>query len=405
MHAVSGGHAKISNMNGSMGRATVLLLGVLLLGFLLAVSMPRAVDAAQKDADAMCTPVTVDQCGCHQIYVKNKGCQGSANMHQCACWDTTSGMTAASGLCVQQFKCLATQAGGMMPMLPMIPMIPMMMEMPQDPCSQQNAGTTSTSTSPCYGGFGDYYNPGTSYDPWSAFDESTTSDSGKSLIDQLKQTTTGTGGTQNANPIITPTTTARLTGSIKVGDAGASVLANLREGVSEVAGFFGGSTFGGASGQSVAGRLCSSRPWARGGALAKIIPDAFFDTLCSKAGYQVGVNTPAASSPAASTTKKSSTTKTSTSTQAEPKKPVDLGPVEIDIWAEPASVRLGTRTYVFWKSKGVLDCTVTGPNFTQSTLSGGASTVPISGPTTYSLSCSKPDGTKATDSVTVKLAL
>jgi hypothetical protein len=77
----------------------------------------------------------------------------------------------------------------------------------------------------------------------------------------------------------------------------------------------------------------------------------------------------------------------------------------LNVWAEPASVRLGTRTYIFWTSRGATTCAVIGPNFTQTSLSGGASTVPLSGATTFTMECTAPDGTKATDTVTVNLAI
>lgn len=385
----------------------IVVVGSCLCTVLFFALLPQMAHAAINEADLMCNPVKVE-CGCMQIMVKGK-CVGGANMYLCPCFDVTSGMTAASGVCMAPTKCLANQAGGMMPMLPMIPMIPMSMEMPQDPCMQPtNTATTSTSspaTSPCPNGFGGYSGYGDVFDSSAYFNN--TSGVDDSLSDALNPTEGGSTTTaappKKVEPVV-PTTTSYLTGSIKVGEAGASILSNLRQGVAEVAGFFGGTSFGGAGGQSTAGRLCATRPWAKGGALAKLIPDAFFDSLCSKAGYQVGVTVP---SPVTTVVqpKKPAPKAAATTTKAEPKKPVDLGPVEVNIWAEPASTRLGTRTYIFWTSKGVLDCTVTGPNFTQSTLSGGASTVPISGPTTYSLSCTKPDGTKETDTVTVRLAL
>lgn len=224
-------------------------------------------------------------------------------------------------------------------------------------------------------------------------------------LNSTTQTSTSTQTQQQTQAAVqTPTTTRSLTGSVRVGESGATIISNLREGVSEVAGFFGGSTFGGNSSQSVAGRLCVSRPWAKGGVLAKLIPDTFFDGICSRAGYQVGVTTPAPSGAAAQPVRTATRPSTSVPTTT-PQRPADTGPAEINIWAEPASVRLGTRTYLFWSSKNVVDCTVTGPNFTQRSLSGGASTVPISGPTTYTLSCSSPSGATTTDSVTVNLAL
>jgi hypothetical protein len=396
---------------GTIVRIAALGAGLLLLGALYVMTaFPQMTGAAQMEADAMCNPVKME-CGCMMIMVKGK-CVGGPNMFMCPCFDVTSGFT-TSGKCLAPNKCKGESVGGMMPMLPMIPMMmpKMDMMMPQDPCMQSGAGsaaTTSTSTqqtNPCFGGgFGQ---GGSIFDTSSYFDD--TSSSTSSLFDDLNQPTgstvstflnnaTATASTGTQQQAVVPTTSSQLTGSIKVGEVGASVIANLREGVAEVAGFFGGSTFGGNASQSVAGRLCANRPWS-GSVISKIIPTSFFDTLCSKAGYQVGVSTPAPIQQVA-------VPKKTTPVQAmPPKKPVDLGPVEIDIWAEPSSVRLGTRTYIFWRSEGVLDCTVRGPNFTQNALAGGASTVPLSGATTYTLDCALPDGTTVSDSVTVQLAL
>lgn len=393
---------------GNVFRIAGLGAGLLLLGTLyLLTAFPQMTGAAQMEADAMCTPV-IPVCGCMMIMVKGK-CVGGPNMFMCPCFDVTSGFT-TSGKCLAQFKCKGESVGGMMPMLPMIPMMmpKMDMMMPQDPCMQGGTGGTgssSTSSNPCFGG--DFGQGGSIFDTSSYFND--TSSSTSSLFDDLNQptgntvstflnnatATQATGATQQTT--VVPTTTGKLTGAIKVGEAGATIIANLREGVAEVAGFFGGSTFGGTASQSVAGRLCATRPWS-GSIISKIIPVSFFDTLCSKAGYQVGVTNPQPIQQVAVPKK--------TPVQAmPPKKPLDLGPVEIDIWAEPSSVRLGTRTYIFWRSQGVLDCTVKGPNFTQSALAGGASTVPLSGATTYTLECALPDGTRVSDSVTVQLAL
>lgn len=397
---------------GNVFRIAALGAGLLILGALyLLTAFPQMTGAAQMDADAMCLPVVIPVCGCMKIMVEGK-CVGGMNKFMCPCSDSTSGFT-TSGKCLATFKCKGESVGGMMPMLPMIPMpMPKMsMMMPQDPCMQGGTGTggnaASTSTNPCSGGFGgDFGQGGSIFDTSSYFND--TSSSTGSLFDDLNQptgstvstflnnatATQATGATQQN--VVVPTTTSKLTGSIRVGEAGATVVANLRDGVAEVAGFFGGSTFGGNASQSVAGRLCATRPWA--GVISKIIPPTFFDTLCSKAGYQVGVTNPAPITQVAVPKK--------TPVQAmPPKQPVDLGPVEIDIWAEPSSVRLGTRTYIFWRSKGVLDCSVKGPNFTQNALAGGASTVPLSGATTYTLECALPDGTTVSDSVTVGLAI
>ena len=205
------------------------------------------------------------------------------------------------------------------------------------------------------------------------------------------------GGEKTQAPLV-PTTTSKLTGAIRVGSAGATILANLKVGASEFVGFFGGNAFSVIGAPSIAGGLCAARPWASGG-LSKIIPPAFFDGLCRFSGYQVGTITPQA---VAST---GSTMKTQKKTQQQFMLPTVSGDPEVDIWAEPEAVRLGTRTYIFWNSKGVLDCKVEGPNFFHSTLSGGASTVPLSGATTYTIECTIPGGETVRDSVTVRLAI
>jgi hypothetical protein len=79
----------------------------------------------------------------------------------------------------------------------------------------------------------------------------------------------------------------------------------------------------------------------------------------------------------------------------------------VDIWAVPAAVPLGARTTIFWNTQGVTNCTETSPDgsFNQNSLSGGAATVPITGATTFSISCDAPDGSHVTGYVVVNLAI
>ena len=188
-----------------------------------------------------------------------------------------------------------------------------------------------------------------------------------------------------------------LTGNVRV-NPGATVFANLRQGVSEIAGFFGGNTFGGDS-QSALSRVCAARPWAGSGLAARLAPDTFFDGLCRAAGYQVGTVAPGGGG--------ARPTNSFTSTTEQPSAPVipvGLQPA-VDIRAEPSSVRLGTRTYIFWTSRDVASCSVKGPSFEQYTLSGAGATVPITGDTTYTVECTAADGRKVNDTVTVRLAI
>lgn len=194
-----------------------------------------------------------------------------------------------------------------------------------------------------------------------------------------------------------------LSGDVKLGLAGATIFANLRQGLTEVAGFFGGSTFGAGGSQSALSRLCSARPWAASNFLGKLTPDTFFDALCKRAGYQVGQVQQTGGGGGTQTT-----TSFTTSQQAPVPVATTTGPYippEADIRAEPASVRLGSRTYIFWRSQGVSSCEVRGPSFTQDTLQGAGATVPITGPTIYAITCTAPDGTRVQDSVTVNLAI
>ncbi|MBL8158278.1 hypothetical protein JNK62_01945 [bacterium] len=231
------------------------------------------------------------------------------------------------------------------------------------------------------------------------------------LLDTTKNTT---GGTQTNTATKTPAATTNasssvkaaapgLSGDVRIGSAGATIIANLRQGMSEVAGFFGGSTGGASQALSAAGKLCASRPWA-GSFVSNVIPTSFFDGLCEWRGYQAGVAMPT------NTSKTSTITPTSGSTASQ-QQGISLQPSasnvppEVDIWAEPASVRLGTRTYIFWNARGVASCKGSGPSFSQNTLSGGASTVPITGPTTFTIECLSTASTTIKDSVTVQIAI
>ncbi len=397
---------------GSAARIIALSAGVVLFGCMYAATLfPQLTEAVMSEADAMCVPLKIE-CSCG-LFKDSKGkCTKPGNKFMCPCFDTTSGATAASGKCMAPFKCLADQAGGMPPMLPMIPMMMPMMMMPQDPCmqpQQNNNATTSTSTpqtDPCGSGGYDSGFGGSIFDTSGYFND-TSGDISGSLFDDVGQPrggvsnlpgSTSTGETAKAPTV--PTTTSKLVGTIKIGEAGATIVANLRDGLTEVAGFFGASSLTVGVSKSIAGRLCATRPWATSWFFSKLMPDQFFDMLCSRAGYQVGVALPQGAGGGAVVAPKK------TVPPPAQKQPLpNLGSVEIDIWAEPPVVRLGTRAYIFWTSKGVLECTVSGPNFTQNSLSGGASTVPLSGATIYTLECTAPGGAKTTDSVTVNLAI
>jgi len=226
-------------------------------------------------------------------------------------------------------------------------------------------------------------------------------------------TTTQTSGTTGTNTVIGTDLgaqkvmlTSGTQGNIVVGPTGATVVASARdaEANTEVAGFYGGETFGSTQPQGIAANLCKNRPWA-GSIVSFVIPPSFFDSLCAWRGYTVGV-AKAAPPPAPSAQK----TTAAKSTKAAPPPPPPSTPSvtpEVDIWAVPARVPLGARTSVFWNTKGVETCTVSSPDgsFNETSLSGGASTVPLSGATTFTISCLTLEGKPVTDYFVVNLTI
>jgi hypothetical protein len=80
-------------------------------------------------------------------------------------------------------------------------------------------------------------------------------------------------------------------------------------------------------------------------------------------------------------------------------------PGRVDIWAVPPSVALGARATIFWNTENVSNCTETSPDgsFRQTSLSGGAATVPLTEPTTFTISCLDSGQNPTTDYVTVNI--
>ncbi len=173
---------------------------------------------------------------------------------------------------------------------------------------------------------------------------------------------------------------------------------------SGVAGFYGGATVG-AQPQGLAASLCQNRPWA-GGFIAALIPASFFDGLCMTRGYPVG-QPPAPQAPVVQlqqtpvkpSAPKPPVTATATTTVAAPS--------SVRIWAVPASVPLDTRTSIFWTTQGVTDCVESSPdgNFSHTSLSGGSATVPLSGDTTFNISCLDSAKNPVTDFVIVHIKI
>ncbi|MBP9757815.1 MAG: hypothetical protein KBD06_04395, partial [Candidatus Pacebacteria bacterium] len=161
---------------------------------------------------------------------------------------------------------------------------------------------------------------------------------------------------------------------------------------------------------SAVSTMCINRPWSKN-FLSYIIPPSFFDSLCTWRGYAVGgaTTTTKPVTPAAPITNGTVKTTVTKTTGATTSKATTTAPItaKVDIWASPTTVPLGARTSIFWNTQGVTECIETSPDgsFTQTSLKGGASTVPLTAPTTFTISCVAPNGAHITDSVVVQIAL
>lgn len=196
-----------------------------------------------------------------------------------------------------------------------------------------------------------------------------------------------------------------MRGDIVTSGVGATVVAGARDvaGNTEVSGFIGSNVSTFSQPTTLVGRLCEARPWATG-FLASIVSPAFFDGLCVWRGHHVGT-LPSTPAPAAQHVLKQTAPAVPSDDKDVPSAATG-GPPAVDVWASPASVSLGTRTSIFWASRGVATCRVEGPSFKQEGLSGGAATVPISGTSVFTAVCLDGEGNEvARDSVTVNLAI
>ena len=191
-------------------------------------------------------------------------------------------------------------------------------------------------------------------------------------------------------------------GNIRLSGPSITVEAGFRDAAANVdtAAFFGTSVR--SVSPSPAERMCLVRPWQNPIVASYVLP-SYFDGVCAARGYRTGVS--AAVSAAVPTTAKP----TSTTAAVRATTTVPYVVPSIDIWAVPASVSVGSRTAIYWYGKGVESCTVTSPDgsFRQTGLSNlnGASTVPLTGATTFSLSCMTSAGTPVTDYVTVTIGM
>lgn len=197
------------------------------------------------------------------------------------------------------------------------------------------------------------------------------------------------------------------TGDIVLTSSGATVVVGTRDENtnSAVAGFLGGEAAATVQPKGVAANLCQVRPWSTN-FLSFIIPPSFFDSLCTWRGYPLGIPV-ATVATSVSTKPKVTVTQTVQKPIQKPATTTPAIPGKVRIWAVPAAVPLGSRTSIFWNTQGVSQCTVSSPDgsFNQTTLSGGASTVALTGATTFTISCLDGAGEPVTGYVTVKLSI
>ena len=158
--------------------------------------------------------------------------------------------------------------------------------------------------------------------------------------------------------------------------------------------------------------MCAARPWGTSSA-ATVIPPSFYDSICTARGYKTSAATPAsktgtgAGAATSKSTASSSSAKTSATTSSPAKPAAPTVPAKVYITAVPSSVKLGSRTSIFWNAVGVKSCLITSPDgsFGASTLYGAASTVALTGETVFSIVCIKPDDSQISNFVKVKLAI
>ncbi len=199
-------------------------------------------------------------------------------------------------------------------------------------------------------------------------------------------------------------------GDVKILDNGTTIIVAARDGNAGVSGFYGANSARNASGRfGTVTRLCSTRPWASN-VLAYIIPASFFDSLCTGRGYVIGTAKTQPDAAVISQFDKTGNQKTVNIQRTATQKPVaatsSAPTAVVDIWASPPTVPLGARTSIFWNTQGVTDCIETSADgsFTHASLKGGASTVPLTQSTTYTISCVASNGVHLNNHVTVLMA-
>lgn len=442
----------------ALGRHTYALVLGLILG--LALAVPHAAYSLGKEADAMCAPV-IQKCGCGRV-PGAFGCKAGKNMFMCECSDMTSGYK-TTGKCVAANTCRAEATTGKDGFgLDQVSKIlgDLFNQLMSQGQGQQDGAEPPTNASTTSGCSQTYTVTVPTTDPCAIYippvSESILDSTGSALSDLLNVGSgeQADGANTNENDVNTPSASelikglavdtkndsdpksvakpaavaqqttketapvytapvhpaSGLQGDIKVLESGGTVIAGKRDqsGNTEVAGFYGGTAFGGQS-TGVVASICRARPWASN-VLAYVLPANFFDGLCIARGYQVGSGVATDAPPATVSVTRGSARpiqETPVKTPNNQGQATAAEPPKVRIWSVPETVPLGSRASIFWTSQGAENCQVTSSdgNFSQTSLQGGASTVALVSDTTFTIACMGAGGVSATDSVTVPLAI
>lgn len=398
-------------------------------------------------SDAECNPVNL-QCGCNLVPNSQGQCVAGANMHGCFCSQTQNGIS-VGGVCDAPMHCKASSVGGVSGgsgsgVSSLGQLAQALGQVLGQLMSQSSSGSSgssgSTGSAGCMSSY--YYTSNSSIigiDPCAIYQApstvttaTTTEDNGCTLESELDGTCDNSGTTTstvitntntntntnspiaaNVTGVFTASSTTAtpppsgISGSIEQTGTGATFVANAVATGTETSLFFGGDTVVGFV-DNLIGGWCEARPWASG-FIASIIPPSFFDGLCSTNGFQVGEPTPVANTQ--SNVVLTQTPVEQSFTQPAPVVQVIASsttviPSRVDIWAVPTSVPLGSRTTIFWNTENVTNCSETSPDgsFSETSLTGGAATVPLTQPTTYTISCLDYQNNPATAYVTVGIS-
>lgn len=412
--------------------------------------------AALSPANAMCNPV-IPACPCGTVPSK-AGCVPGPNMFQCPCYDVTlSFMTV--GFCAAPVYCQAIKVPGLLGIGMQVGqgVVSSILRNALGGGSQQRQGGgtgTRTVIPPTPTGCRQYYRTSVpSSDPCAVYVPATSTSSVdrdyvQRLLDALRQpqrsgTQTVTPPARTTQQTQTPAVQQRAPdisdslfnwaqflpqqpktpqqpkntfiqelgsrSEFRITPTSATLEAGFRDDTAnvETSAFFG--TGSGAGTPSPAQRLCLVRPWQHP-IVSTYLHASLFDSLCTNRGFAAGVSATPDAPVVPAPARRSSTPPASKTTVKPTSTPAYTGPYvepSIDIWAVPSRVSIGSRTSIYWYSKGVVSCTVTSPDgsFKQGGLSNlyGASTVPLSDTTVFSLSCLTPDNRPITDYVTVNV--